>query len=396
VSTEPLDVVIAGGGLVGAVAALALAGLGRRVRLVERERPAPVCGRFGVDVRNVACSPASRALLQSVGVWPALRRAPYQRMEVWEEQGTARLEFSAAEAGRTELGWILENGQTLDALWTLLEREPRVEIVLGSVTEVDVGDACVRVVTGTESVTARLLVGADGTRSAVRSLLGVELDRQETGQHALATAVRTGTPHGGTALQRFLLDGPLALLPSRLPDVCSVVWSQSPDEAARRSVQDDDAFCAELTRATEGRAGTVLEVDRRLTFPLSQQLVRDFNPASRVLLIGDAARVLHPLAGLGANVGFEDVRDLCARARTLPVGMDLGAAGIWRGFARRRRMRARLMLAAMTTFKNAYGDGEPFRQWLRNVAVDWVNQARPLKRQLIREALGIGPLAAPW
>ncbi|MEJ2088692.1 MAG: FAD-dependent monooxygenase, partial [Gammaproteobacteria bacterium] len=144
------------------------------------------------------------------------------------------------------------------------------------------------------------------------------------------------------------------------------------------------------------RLGAVVEVDRRLAFPLRQHVVADFNPLDRVLLIGDAARVIHPLAGLGANVGFEDVRDLIGVVGGLPASADLGTPGIWRAYARRRRTRARLMVGAMSGFKNLYAEGDPLLQWLRNAAVGWLNGAAPVKRQLIREALGVGPLASSW
>ena len=122
----------------------------------------------------------------------------------------------------------------------------------------------------------------------------------------------------------------------------------------------------------------------------SQSMQRAYSGA---LLVGDAARVLHPLAGLGANVGFEDVRDLLARISALPTGTDPGMTGIWRAFARKRRVRAQLMVAAMAGFRQVYAEGAPLRGWLRNSAISWVNQARPLKQQIIREALGLGPLA---
>ena len=158
----------------------------------------------------------------------------------------------------------------------------------------------------------------------------------------------------------------------------------------------DEAFCGELESAVESRLGRVRAVDERFVFPLSQHVVESFNPEDRVLLIGDAARVLHPLAGLGANVGFADVRDLVARLERLPAGADPGAPGLWRTFARRRRMRARLMVATMAGFRYAYAEGSPTLTWLRNGAVGWVNGNATVKRQIIREALGLGPLAAAW
>ena len=394
------EVLVVGGGLVGATAALAIADafadLGRRVGLLDVQRPALSQAAFGMDIRNIACSPASRDLLDSVGIWKELETAAYSRMEVWEERGTAALDFSAGDVGRTELGWILENSPVVTALWARLEQHPGVDVRLGTVTGVRLAADQVTLSLDADQISARLLVGVDGARSAVREFVGVETEVLATGQMALATLVRTEKEHEGVALQRFLLDGPLALLPSRIGNVSSVVWSQSPEQALRRKDLPAEAFCSEIEAAIEARLGRVTEVDARFTFPLAQHVVADFNPDPRVLLIGDAARVLHPLAGLGANVGFEDVRDLVAVLARLPRGMDPGGSDLWRPFARKRRTRAQLMVAAMASFRYAYAESTPALTWLRNSAVGWVNGAQTVKRQIIREALGLGPLASAW
>ncbi len=397
-SSNPVDfdVLVAGGGLVGATAALAIAATGARVGLLDVQQPAVNRGAFGMDIRNIACSPASQALLAELGIWSDLTPASYQRMEVWEERGTAALAFHADEVGRAELGWILENSPTVATLWARLEQHPGVSIHLGEVSGVTSSADSVEVSLGPESLSARLLVGVDGARSAVRELVGAETDVLATGQMALATLVRTERPHEGVALQRFLLDGPLALLPSREAKVSSVVWSQTPEQAERRQALPEATFRAEIEAAIESRLGAVTEVDARFAFPLAQHVVQDFNPAQRVLLIGDAARVLHPLAGLGANVGFEDVRDLVGVLKRLPAGTDPGLAGVWRTFARKRRTRAQLMVAAMAGFRYAYAEASPTLTWLRNNAVGWINGTGAVKQQIIREALGLGPLASAW
>ncbi|MCZ6709339.1 MAG: FAD-dependent monooxygenase [Gammaproteobacteria bacterium] len=391
------EIVVVGGGLVGSLIALGIAQTQREVTLIDRSRPQIRHGTLGMDIRNVAVSPASRELLEQVGVWADLHPAPYNAMQVWEERGTRAIEFRAREVGRDELGWIVQSSEVLCALWDALSQMSNVTLETGAaVEEVSVGGSCVVVRTADGDVRARLLIAADGAHSRVREALKVATRQTPTGHHALATVVRTEIGHHGVALQRFLIEGPLALLPGDDAHLSSVVWSQPPARAEQRLALTEEEFCAEIEGCLEARLGAVTAVDERFVFPLDQMLVESFNPVPRVLIVGDAARVLHPLAGLGANVGFEDARDLLDDLAAIPSGLDPGAPGRWRKFARQRRARSRMMLALMTGFRRAYAGSDPWSQWLRNTGVDWLNHAGPLKRQLIREALGLGPVARRW
>lgn len=392
-AADAFDVAVAGGGLVGAAAALGLARRGWHVLLVEPAEPTIRRGKLGADIRNVAVSPASRILLESLGVWSGLPAAAYRRMEVWEERGTRAMVFDAAEVGRGELGWMVENSPAVVALWDALRAAENVVIHAGRVADVTPAEGHVALILeGRGSARASLLLAADGADSPVRSRLGASVQIFDVGHVALATAVRTARPHQGGAYQRFLLDGPLALLPGTDPHVSSVVWSQPPEQAEERRELSDADFCRALEGAVQGRLGTVDAVDVRVAFPLRQQLAASFNPHPRVLLLGDAARVLHPLAGLGGNLGFEDVREMLAVADGLGGRGDPGAAGLWRAFDRRRRSRAQLMLRVMDSLRRVYARGDPLSQWLRNTGVGWLNQAAPVKRQIMVEAMGLGPV----
>ena len=390
---DAVDVLVVGGGLVGATAALGAAELGFGVAVVEPRRPQCGRGRLGMDLRTVALAPASRALLEELDVWRDLTPAPYRSMRVREERGAAEIRFEAEEVGRTELGWILQVSEVTAALWRRLEDCPRVDCLAGeSLAGLEPGAERMAVSLGSESLGARLVVGADGAHSAVRGQLGVGVEELETDQVAMATVAVMAKPHGGIARQRFLLDGPLALLPGNNPDRVSVVWSQPAACARRRAQLDDAGFGVELERAAGLSRGDVVEVDERVVFPVSQMIAEQANPHPRTLLIGDAARVIHPLAGLGVNLGFEDVRGLLDVLRR-SVNGDPGADGLWRAFARRRKARSVAMMRFLAGLGAFYGMRQPLPHWIRNVGVRLVNRAGPLKRQLIREAMGFGPIA---
>ena len=376
------DAIVVGAGLVGGAVALALGRAGRRVALIDRRRPAAMPGRLGFDVRTVALTPASLAFL-GIDV-PA---APIRRMRVWEEEGTGRLDFDSRAAGCDALARVVEVGAASEALWRACEELAGVDPRCGSVTGLSEGAGAMRVSVGDDVLFARLVIAADGAESSVRRLAGAELLARGDFDAALATVVRTERAHGDTALQRFDRHGPLAFLP--LPDAhCSaVIWSQDRNACERLRALDDAAFAAALRGASEGELGRLEAVDKRFAFPLAQRLVRDFNPRPRVLLVGDAAHTVHPLAGQGVNLGIEDAARLVEVAEG---ATDLGRANLWRGFARRRRARAEAMVALMTALRGAYGYGGPVVRWLRNVGVRGIDSAPAAKRWLIREAMGQG------
>ena len=378
------DAIVVGAGLVGAAAAGALGRAGRRVALVDRRRPTATAGRLGFDVRTVALTPGCLAFL-GVDV-PA---APIRRMRVWEEAGTGHLDFDGRTAGCDALASVVEVGAASAALWRACDDLADVDVYCGAVTGLSEGAGAMRVSIGDETLLARLVIAADGGDSEIRRLAGVELLARGDFDSALATVVRTERGHGDTALQRFDAHGPLAFLP--LPDAhCSaVIWSQDRNACERLRALDDAAFMAALQAASEGMLGRIEAVDRRFAFPLAQRLVRDCNPRPRLLLIGDAAHTVHPLAGQGVNLGIEEAARLVEVAEGVA---DLGRANLWRGFARRRRARAEAMVALMTALRGAYGYGGPVGRWLRNVGIRGLDAAPGAKRWLIREAMGQGLL----
>ncbi len=386
-SAQKDNIVVVGGGLVGAATALGLAAAGHNVTVVEGKAPERQQGLLGVDIRSVAINPRSQMLLERLGAWDETRTAPYDHMHVWEDRGCESIDFHANELGRDQLGWLVEMSRLVVGLWEKLA--DRCERVVDTVDQV-VLDQSVQLCMGSREIVCDFLIAADGGYSAIRRALAVPVVERAVGQVALATVVRTAGEHENTAWQRFLLDGPLALLPCVEPDLVSIVWTQSASSAEARLQMSDAAFMRDLGVASEFCLGEIVEVDRRLVFPLRQQYIEQPLVDNRVLFVGDAARLVHPLAGLGVNLGFEDVDALLAVAESADT---LCRPEIWRRYTRRRTQRAKSMIRLFEGINQLYGTADPGIALLRNWGVGAVNRARPVKHQIVREAMGLGPLA---
>ena len=383
------DVIVTGGGIVGASAALCLARGGQRVLVVDSKVPERTACRDGFDVRTVALSPGSISLLRSLGALEDVRRAPINRIVVWESEGTATIDFDANEIGAETLAEVVESNVLVERLWTILTDR----VALRAPSTVDAVEHFrdrVELVIDKNVVSAACLVVAEGRRSATLQRLGISVRDYESKSRAIGTVGSTHRPHNGCALQHFG-DGILALLPLPEERRISVVWSLPAERYAQVMALDGGGFAAALMHASESALGEIREVEERVSFPIGQSLVSDFNPMPRVVVIGDAARTIHPLAGQGVNLGLEDVRGIEAVVRHL--NGDLGANGVWRQFAIKRRARGRMMLGLMDFFDRTYGASGPYGRWVRNLGVRTLNNVPTIKYQLMREAMGVGPLA---
>ena len=402
------DAVVVGGGPVGAVMALGLRSRGLTVALIDPSPPRSVDNALGVDPRTLALSAATRTLLAQLNAWPDYPVSDIARMSIWEERGTAELAFDAlslsSAAAEEGLGHIIEVGPWRSFLWRQLD-SAGVHLEIGAVTRLtdlaastqsasqpptsrrDVGGFAAQrwlVSVADRQLVAGLVIAADGANSMVRRSLSVPMPMVNTGQSALASAARTSLPHGRTAYQRFLHTGPLALLPLRDEHLVSVVWSADEAHADFLAGLSPVDLAAELTQATEKRLGVINTLLPAVRFPLRQGVVANFVPQPGVVLIGDAARVIHPLAGQGVNLGFEDVAGV----------LDCLAGDLsWPRFARARRARSQLVIQLMSTLNAAYGGPQPLLQWLRNQVVRGLNRSDRAKALLIREAMGLGPFA---
>lgn len=395
---ELLDAVVVGGGVVGAAMALALARDGHQVALVESREP-PRWQADAPDLRVYAFAPDNAALLESLGVWRGVREAraqPYRAMRVWDAAGGDPIAFEADAFGRRELGWIVENDLLVDRLWSAL---PAAGVHLYCPERVealsqDESSATLELASGLRLRT-RLVVAADGAQSALRAMAGIEVDNHDYGQRGLVAFVETERPHEATCWQRFLPTGPVALLP--FADVAgqggdaghrgSIVWTLPTAEAERLVSADEATFLREFEVALGGRLGRALSVSKRVAFPLHRRLARDV-VAGRVVLVGDAAHAVHPLAGQGVNLGLRDVaslRDVVSRAGD---GHAVTPTRLAR-WARERRSENAVAAYAFDGFNRLFSNDALVPTLLRGHLLGLAGRIRPLPHAFWRHAAGL-------
>jgi 2-octaprenylphenol hydroxylase len=295
--------------------------------------------------------------------------------------------FDAADAAEPNLGYILENRLLQGALLAGL-RAAGGEVLAAEICGLEVGGDAVRVQHAGGSLSARLVLGADGAQSAVRTLAGIGVDTHDYHQRAIVATVATARPHQHTAWQRFMHDGTLALLP--LADgSSSIVWSADEALAAGLLAADTGGFQAALERAADGALGSMQLLSARQSFALRRLSARHY-VAERVALLGDAAHVVHPLAGQGVNLGLLDAAALSEQVlRAVGAREDPGALAVLRAYERWRRSEVALMSAAIDAFDRylAHGTG-PLAQVARR-ALGWVGRSQELRRLFIGRALGV-------
>ncbi|SKA26213.1 2-octaprenylphenol hydroxylase [Oceanospirillum multiglobuliferum] len=408
VNSEPMhsdqthyDLIIVGGGMVGAAIACGLAPTGMQIAVLEQSEHAPVWQAEKVDPRVSALTEASRTFLEHLGVWaqmPLLRVTPYQKMKVWEADGTGHIEFSCDDLFAENIGHIVENSVTLTALLNKMATYANVQLLRGvqllGITEAasqGLGTQRSVLLADGRQLSAQLLVATDGARSKLREWGNFETREWDYGHNAIVTTIQLENSHQGTAWQRFMPTGPLALLPiTQQGDdhYCSIVWSATEEEAERLMALNESEFCAELGLAFEHRLGKVLACDPRFSFPLRQRHAKQYWHNSLVLA-GDAAHTIHPLAGQGVNLGLLDAATLVEvltqawqRQQPLGIGQTL------QKYQRRRMPDNLKMMALMEAFKRLYGPVPLPLRWVRNLGMNMVNNSPLIKKQLLRQALG--------
>tara|TARA_R110001592_G_scaffold127070_3_gene338622 strand:+ start:4053 stop:5291 length:1239 start_codon:yes stop_codon:yes gene_type:complete len=403
-----VDVAIVGGGLVGAALAASLKNCGLSIALIdnqiEENLQKNVSGGVSVndfEPRVSALTLASQSLLKNVGAWQKINPKQiqaYQKMKVWDELGTASIEFDSAELYQDLLGCILENQNIISALHSVLADQANLQTFLGnkltSIEEVETeANEHLLTLDNGQLIQSKLLVAADGANSKVRQWASMPTREWDYQHEAIVATIKTTKKHQKTAWQRFSESGPLAFLPladaNDTQQFCSIVWSQETARAKSLMALSDHDFLTELSKAIEFKLGELEAVSTRYAIPLRQRHAKTYVKPG-IVLLGDAAHTIHPLAGQGVNLGFKDVKvlsDLLIDADK--QNLEVNNMVLLKRYQRQRQGDNLLMMGAMEGFKRLFEQPDPVVRWLRNTGMGWVNKQSFLKNQIAKHAMGL-------
>ena len=389
------DAFIVGGGMVGLSTAKGLSDKGLNVAVIELQAATLEWDEGSISLRVSAINRASEVLLRKLGVWKGIFNmrkhiSPYHEMHVWDELGGGSITLQAQETGETELGYIVENRVIVRALWQALENN-HVPFYLGdSIKEIQGAAGNWQVVLASGKVIAtKLLIGADGANSWVRNQFTFETGVQPYEHSAIVATVRTEKEHDTTAWQQFLTTGPLAFLPMADKNICSIVWSAKTECAKNLMLLDDESFNHEMNVAFDSKLGKCAVESKRISFPLVQRHAKVYCQDG-VVLIGDAAHTIHPLAGQGVNLGFQDVValvDVLSEAHL--SGRSISHLSTLEKYQRQRKGQNQSMIYAMKGFKTLFGfEFQPIAD-IRSFGLNVADKLPFAKRMMIKQAMGI-------
>ena len=381
--------------MVGLSAALGVAQSGLAVAVVDSgKEPSQVSGEPANRVS--AISAASQLWLAKLGAWDKIitqRLTPYRNMEVWQSDRLGRLDVRAQELGVKELGHIVENDAISFALWQQAKQHSNIELYYGNPCKqlnLNEREAWLTLENGS-MLGAQLMIGADGAHSWSRQQANLPMTYRDYGHHAIVATVKIEKAHEQCARQAFTKYGPLAFLPLHEPHLCSIVWSLPPEVAKAHMSLDSESFNRKLTAAFNSQLGLCEAQADRAVFPLTMRYVRQW-AKHRLILMGDAAHTIHPLAGQGANLGFADAMAAVETIKALSQNsgqFDLGLLNHWRSYERARKSSAVEMLAAMEAIKQAFSPLPAPLKTLIGAGMNLVNQVTPLKKVLVKRAMGV-------
>ncbi|HHT7629419.1 FAD-dependent monooxygenase [Pasteurella multocida] len=388
---KTFDLVIVGGGMVGLALAARLANAPLHIALIEAFPPTTPLET--VTHRVSALNLASQHLLTQLGVWQDIthiRATEYNAMHVWEKDSFAHIHFTTAGLGISHLGHIVENHVIQQTLWQKVNQQKNIEILtaLPQTLVLTESHAMISLNDG-QMIAAKLLVAADGANSWVRKQANIPLVFRDYGHHALVCNVATTEPHQHCARQIFSKDSILAFLPLHQQHFCSIVWSQPGEQAEHLTQCDEEEFNRALSVAFDMHLGLCQVQGERQAIKLTARYARDF-AQNRIALVGDAAHTIHPLAGLGVNLGLQDVIEL---ARTIEenikADVDIGQYRYLRHYERKRKKEAMKMLLVMQGLKDLFHGDHPIKKMIRGIGLSATDKFSLVKTELMKQALGL-------
>ena len=387
--SQHYDVIIVGAGMVGSSLAVALSTEQNfSIAVIEPFELKPLTNKDPADLRVSAISQASEQLLKNLNIWPHFiseRLSPFTDMSVWETQ-SSKIHFDCAEIGEPHLGYLIENRHIQQAC--LAECQQRSNITFICPDKPVSKDKNTLSLESGKVLTADLIVAADGAQSPLREWAGIETTGWDYDQHGLVCTVTTEQPHKQTARQRFLPGGPLAFLPLANPQQCSIVWSNTTEEAERLKQLSDDDFKDTLANAFEHELGEIIEVSPRASFPLKCRHAKDYVEAG-LALVGDAAHTIHPLAGQGVNIGFLDAATLAEIVIDAhQKGRQIGSLHTLKKYQRQRKGDNLAIQMTMDAFKRVFGSENPVLRIARQSGFQLVNNNQLLRRCFMQQASG--------
>lgn len=390
-ASPAIDIAVVGAGVVGTATALACARAGFTTTLLAA-RPPDSWREDCPDQRVMALAPDNQQLLQDLAVWSAIaqrRVQTYRRMCVWDAASEHALCFTAHQQGYQQLGWLVEHSLLATSLWSAFGQTSGQICCPTHVSDLTQNDRGVHLrLDDGQRLSARMLVVADGAASPIRQQLAIPIQTRNYHQQAIIAFVAGTKPHQATAWQRFLPTGPLAVLPWTSATLSAIVWTLPTAQAEHLCAADETTFNRALTQAFAARLGTMTVAGRRQAFPLHRLLALQ-NACGRVVFLGDAAHVVHPLAGQGLNLGLRDVASLLpviqrARQRqrdwSHPVTLDR--------WAQRRHSDHRLAAYAFETMNSCFSNSAMLPTLVRGPLLGAVNRLQPLVGLLGRYAMG--------
>ncbi|WP_125722123.1 FAD-dependent oxidoreductase [Pseudoalteromonas rubra] len=386
---QQVQVCIVGGGCVGLALALGLAKNNISVMVLDAgPEPQPLSEAYGARVS--AISLASQSLFESLGVWDAIkaqRATAYRKMSVCDADSFGRIQFNAQQLALPELGHIIENDAIRFALYQALQQHSQASLLFGSryqsIHQTD-SDVLITLEQGTP-VMAKLLVAADGANSGVRSQFNLPISFWDYDHHAIVATIKTEQPHDATARQVFLPDGPLALLPLSDPHSQSIVWSTAPEHARELMAMDEQSFNKALSAASDLQCGLCTVQGERAVFPLTMRYAQQWL-TGKVVLMGDAAHTIHPLAGLGMNLGLKDAAHLINALSE--DNEEFASHRTLREYERTRKLDAQKHIAMMQGLKELFSGSHPLKKLVRGVGLNVVDNLGPIKDLFVQQAIG--------